>query len=61
MQNDVCKIPVMGHMTKGPDGRYHLDEAASTWAEIPAAVIARFLVDKLGVDALFEEGQRHGV
>lgn len=56
MPDNICKIPIVGHMTKGPDGRYHLDEAASTWAEIPASAIARFLVDKLGVDAIFGEG-----
>lgn len=58
MPDNICKIPVVGHMTKGPDGHYHLDEAASTWAEIPASAIARFLVDKLGVDTIFGEEVR---
>lgn len=53
MQDNVCKIPVTGYMTKGPDGHYHLDEAASSWAEIPASVIARFLVERCGVDCIF--------
>ena len=53
MQENVCKIPIIGHMTKGPDGRYRLDEATSTWAEIPATVIARFLVERCGVDTIF--------
>lgn len=53
--NDICRIPIVGHMVKGPDGAYYLDEASSVWADIPAEAIARFLVDKLGVDAICEE------
>lgn len=52
MQESVCRIPVTGYMSKGADGHYHLDEAASTWAEIPASAVARFLVDRCGVDAV---------
>lgn len=51
----MCRIPVVGHMVKGEDGRYHLDEAGSTWADIPADTIARFLLEKFGYDAIFGE------
>lgn len=54
MKDIICRIPVVGRMTKGADGHYHLDEAASIWADIPADAIARYLVDKLGVNAIFE-------
>lgn len=49
----MCRIPVVGHMVKGEDGNYHLDEAGSTWADIPADVIARFLLEKFGHEAIF--------
>lgn len=52
---DLCSIPVIGHMVKGPDGKYHLDEAGSTWADIPAADIARFLVERCGIDVICGE------
>lgn len=55
MPNDICRIPVVGHMTKGADGHYHLDEASSTWADIPADAIAHFLVERCGTDAIFGE------
>ncbi len=53
MTRDFCEIPVVGHMVKGLDGKYHLDKAASTWANIPANVVAKFLVDRCGADAVF--------
>lgn len=40
-------------MVKGPDGTYHLDKAGSTWADIPAEDIARYLVDRCGADVVF--------
>lgn len=52
---DLCSIPVIGHMVKGLDGEYHLDEAGSTWADIPAADIARFLVERCGIDVICGE------
>ena len=56
----VCRIPVVGCVTKGPDGQYHLDEEASTWADIPADAIARFLIERCGADVIFGgEGEAH--
>lgn len=55
MPSTTCRIPIVGHMTKGPDGQYHLDEASSTWADIPADAIARFLIEHCGADAIFGE------
>lgn len=55
MQDTICKVPVVGRMVKGPDGTYHLDKAGSTWADIPADAIARFLVERCGSDAIFKE------
>lgn len=49
----TCRIPVIGHMVMGEDGHYHLDEAGSTWADIPADTIARFFLEKFGHDVIF--------
>lgn len=53
MSDNLCHIPVIGYMVPGPDGNYHLDEERSTWADIPADTIARFLIEKCGADAIF--------
>lgn len=53
MTDNLCRIPVVGHMVEGADGRYHLDEAGSTWADVPADAIARFLLERCGADVIF--------
>ena len=42
---EMCHIPVTGCMVKNPvTGEWELDEERSTWADIPADVIARKLI-----------------
>lgn len=53
MPDNTCKVPVTATFTI-IDGRPVM--TAAEYAEISADVIARFLVDKLGVDAIFGEG-----
>lgn len=48
----MCRIPVKGCMVKTPDGDWVLDEGRSTWADIPADVIARKLIEGYGLDAI---------
>lgn len=48
MANGMCRIPVVGYMVPDENGEYHLDEARSQWADIPADDIARFFIEKLG-------------
>lgn len=51
--NDTCRIPVRATY------RIVNGEAvmvAAEYADIPADAIAAYLVDKLGVDAIFSEG-----
>lgn len=52
MQNDVCRVPIAATYTvyKGGGGPVM---TAAEYAEISADAIAKFLVDKLGVDAIF--------
>lgn len=52
-KNDIvcCHIPVTGYMVRQPDGTYQLDPERSTYADIPADTIARFLIAKMGLDA----------
>ena len=51
--NTMCRIPVVGCMTKDPlSGEWELDEDRSTWADIPADVIARVLIQGFGLDAI---------
>lgn len=52
MQDNICKVPVSATFTI-IDGRPVM--TAAEYAEIGADVIARFLVSKLGVDAIFSE------
>lgn len=46
-----CHIPVSGYMVRQPDGTYALDPGRSVYADIPADTIARFLIEKMGLDA----------
>lgn len=48
--NDICKIPVRATYTV-INGKPVM--TAAEYAEISADIIAKFLVDKLGVDAIF--------
>lgn len=45
-------VPVRGYMVRQPDGSYELDPARSTYADIPADDIARFLIEKLAPGTL---------
>lgn len=46
---EMCHIPVTGCMVKNPvTGEWELDEERSTWADIPADVIARKLIEGFG-------------
>lgn len=54
MQDNICKVPIAATFTI-VDGKAVM--TAAEYAEISADTIARFLIDKLGVDAVFgEEG-----
>lgn len=53
MEDSICKIPVSATFTI-VEGKAVM--TAAEYAEISADAIARFLVDKLGVDAIFGEG-----
>lgn len=46
-----CHIPVSGYMVRQPDGSFALDPERSTYANVPADTIARFLIEKFGLDA----------
>ena len=53
-QNDnICKIPIKATY-RIVDGEAVM--VAAEYADIPADAIARFLIDKLGVDAIFNGG-----
>lgn len=52
----MCRIPV--------SARYELDhttgimtKVSAEYADIPADLIARFLIEKFGIDAIFGEGE----
>lgn len=53
MPDNICKIPVTATFTI-IDGKPVM--TAAEYAEIGADTISRFLVDKLGTDAIFNEG-----
>ncbi len=46
-----CHVPVSARMVRQEDGTYALDPERSTYADIPADTIARFLIEKMGLDA----------
>ena len=49
--NTMCRIPVTGCMVKNSlTGEWELDADRSTWADIPADVIARVLIQGFGLD-----------
>ena len=51
----MCRIPVVGCMVKNPiTGKWELDEERSTWADIPAEVIAGKLIEGFGLDAILK-------
>lgn len=53
----ILHLPVMGYMEKQPDGSYELNPEKSEWADIPASVVASFLIEKFGWDAILKEGE----
>ena len=53
MQNTTCKIPVRATYTI-VNGEPVMTTAE--YADMPADLIAKFLVDKLGTDVIFGEG-----
>ncbi len=50
-------VPIRGYLVRQPDGSYELDPERSTYADIPAEDIARFLVERLAPGAWKEMGQ----
>lgn len=52
----ILHLPVVGYMEKQPDGSYELNEKKSEWADLPASVVASFLIEKFGWDAILKEG-----
>ncbi len=53
----ILHLPVVGYMEKQPDGSYKLNEEKSEWADIPASVVAAFLIEKFGWDAILKGGE----
>ena len=53
MQDNICKIPITATY-RIVDGEAVM--VAAEYADIPADAIARFLIDRLGVDAIFNGG-----
>ncbi len=45
-----CHIPVSGYMVRQPDGSFALDPERSTYADVPADIVARFLIDRFGAN-----------
>lgn len=54
-----CHIPISGYMVKQDDGTYLLDPERSVYADLPADTVARFLLEKFGLDA-FERREDYG-
>ena len=53
--NTMCRIPVTRCMVKNSlTGEWELDPDRSTWADIPADVIARVLIQGFGLDAIMK-------
>ena len=57
MKEPTCRIPVSATMVV-ENGKARM--VSAEWADIPADVIARFLVEKFGEDAIFGGGEGHG-
>ena len=51
-KDTMCRIPGSGYMVKTPEGDWVLDEKQSAWADIPADMIARILIEGYGLDAI---------
>ena len=53
--NDTCRIPVKAtYVIDRQTGE--ITRTAATWADIPADVIAKFLLERCGHDAIFGGG-----
>ena len=55
----ILHLPVAGYMEKQPDGSYKLNEEKSEWADLPASVVASFLIKKFGWDAILKAENDH--
>ena len=44
---------------KDENGEWFLNKEKSEWADIPATVIAEFLIQQFGYDAIFNGGKQH--
>lgn len=49
-------VPIRGYLVEQPDGSYELDPERSTYADIPADDIARFLIERLSPGTLSSGG-----
>ncbi len=59
MAKGMCHIPVVGRMEKDGNGEWFLNKEKSEWADIPATVIAEFLIQQFGYDAIFNGGKQN--
>lgn len=57
MNNNICRIPIEATYSV-PKGGGEPVMTAAEYVDIPADAIARFLVEKCGVDAIFG-GEAH--
>lgn len=58
-EQPMCRhVPIRGYLVRQPDSSYKLDPARSTYADIPADDIARFLIEKLAPGALTKGGEK---
>lgn len=56
MNDNICRVPVNATFTVYKGSREAVMTSAE-YADIPADAIARFLVDRCGVDAIFGGGE----
>ena len=59
MAKGMCHIPVVGRMEKDENGEWFLNKEKSEWADIPVTVIAEFLIQQFGYDAIFNGGKQN--
>lgn len=54
--DNLCKIPVSATFTVYKGSEKPVMTAAE-WVDVPADVIAKFLIEKFGADAIFNGGE----
>ena len=54
MQKEMCRIPISATIRKVGD---EMELVSAHWEEIPADVIAQFLIKKFGVTPIFGGGE----